>query len=112
MRGRDLHSFTAADIDFHVALLTVSGNKMFACLNGVITTAVRARETLLFPLVEATRRGLLLHRQLVQAIMTGDTDVEQLSRELIIGAQHEAERALGLWGAGTEPAGADLHVAH
>nr|BFE60125.1 sporulation transcriptional regulator WhiH [Dactylosporangium thailandense] len=101
---RDTHTFTAADIDFHLALLEFSGNSMFACLSSVIASAVRTRETLVFPVVEAMRRGLLLHRQLVQAIMTSDPAIEQTARQLIVEAQNEAERALGNWSTAFSPA--------
>ncbi|WP_432890037.1 FadR/GntR family transcriptional regulator [Kribbella sp. CA-245084] len=98
---RDLHTFVSADVDFHVTLLDLSGSKMFDCLGSVIETAVRTRETLVFPVVEAMRRGLELHRQLVQDIMTGSPDLETTSRRLIVDAHDEANIALGVWGSGT-----------
>ncbi|MER7243268.1 FCD domain-containing protein [Kribbella sp. NPDC000426] len=98
---RDLHTFVSADVNFHVTLLDLSGSKMFDCLGSVIETAVRTRETLVFPVVEAMRRGLELHRQLVQDIMTGSPDLETTSRRLIVDAHDEANIALGVWGSGT-----------
>ncbi len=98
---RDLHSFTVADVSFHVSLLELSGNQMFGCLSGAVSMAVRARETLVFPLDrpmrESMRTGLDLHRQLVQEMMTERPTVEQTSRALIVHAKDEAERALGVW---------------
>lgn len=93
--ARDLHAFTEADVEFHTALLDRSGNKMFGCFSTVIATAVRTRETLVFPLVEQTRRGLDVHERLVEQIATADPRVETTSRLLIQDAHREARKALG-----------------
>ncbi|SDY64024.1 FadR/GntR family transcriptional regulator [Herbiconiux ginsengi] len=96
--SRDIHAFTEADVEFHTTLLALSGNRMFQRLQSVIATAVRTRETLVFPLVEETLHGLEVHRRLVAEIANGDPSVEQTSRTLIVNAQREAEVALGHWG--------------
>lgn len=93
--ARDLHTFTEADVEFHTELLDRSGNKMFSCFSTVIAAAVRTRETLVFPLVEQTRRGLDIHERLVEQIATADPDVETTSRALIEDAHREARKALG-----------------
>jgi len=80
----------------------LSGSKMFECLSSVIATAVRTWETLVFPVVEAMCRGLELHRQLVQDIMTDAPELETTSRRLIVDAHEEANRALGVWGSGAD----------
>ena len=104
---RDLHGFTRADVNFHVSLLELSGNRMFGCLSGAVSMAVRTRETLVFPLDESMgesmRTGLDLHRQLVQEMMTKRPTIEQTSRALIIHAKDEAERALGSWPQSAHP---------
>ena len=106
---RDLHSFTLADVNFHVSLLELSGNHMFGCLSGAVSMAVRTRETLVFPLDkpmdESMRTGLDLHRQLVQEMMTRRPTIEQTSRTLIVHAKDEAERALGIWSQPGDPVG-------
>lgn len=96
--ARDIHSFTEADVEFHTTLLALSGNRMFQRLQGVIATAVRTRETLVFPLVEETLHGLKSHRLLVSEIANGDPTLEETSRTLVIDAHREAEIALGHWG--------------
>ncbi|MGZ0153611.1 FCD domain-containing protein [Kribbella sp. WER1] len=54
---RDLHTFVSADVSFHIALLDLSGSKIFECLSSVIATAVRTRETLVFPVVDAHKEA-------------------------------------------------------
>lgn len=97
MVARDLHAFTEADVEFHTELLHRSGNKMFSCFSTVIAAAVRTRETLVFPLVEETHKGLQMHERLVEQIAAADPDVETTARTLIRDAHSEARTALGHW---------------
>ncbi|MFD6698274.1 MULTISPECIES: FadR/GntR family transcriptional regulator [unclassified Microbacterium] len=97
MAARDLHAFTEADVLFHTELLTRSGNEMFGCFTTVIAAAVRTRETLVFPLVEETTKGLDMHERLVEEIATANPHVESTSRTLIREAHGEARAALGHW---------------
>lgn len=98
MAARDLHAFTEADVEFHIELLNSSGNRMFSCFSTVIAAAVRTRETLVFPLVEETQRGLDMHELLVEQIAARDPRLEETSRVLIQNAHREARTALGHWG--------------
>lgn len=92
--SRDVHTFAEADTRFHATLLELSGNKMFACLTDVIASAVRLRETLVFPLESEVLSGLDEHRLLIAQLRAGDPGAEDTSRSIIRGADLEAEKYL------------------
>lgn len=83
MERGDLHGFVAADITFHMSLLTYSNNRMFGGLRNVLTVGLRAREVLAVPFSDTTRVGLQLHSQLVENIRAGDMSAEQTMRSIL-----------------------------
>ena len=91
----DLSGFTAADIDFHTALLGSSGNQMLAQFSAAFGAYLHAREHLHTLPDRVDDEVLRNHRGLVDAIRKRDPDAaEARSRELIENARAEVDQAL------------------
>jgi DNA-binding FadR family transcriptional regulator len=96
---RDTSSFAAADVEYHIALLELTENRMFAGLSDVISSALRIRETFVFPLEEAILSGLELHSLLIEEIAGRRASAGDTAERLVMEAHAELEymlRAQGL----------------
>jgi DNA-binding FadR family transcriptional regulator len=96
---RDTNAFATADVEYHTALLELTGNNMFAGLSDVMSSALRIRETFVFPLEEAILSGLELHRSLIEDISQGKKTAAATAERMVIEAHSELEymlRAQGL----------------
>jgi DNA-binding FadR family transcriptional regulator len=91
----DLSGFTAADVDFHTALLSATGNQMLAQFSPAFGAYLHAREHLHTLPDRVDDEVLRNHRQLVDAIRKRDPQAaEARSRELIENARAEVDQAL------------------
>lgn len=91
-RGRRLDAYLGHDTAFHRAVLSASGNEMFARLGDVVAEVLtgRTRHRVMFTAPDPA--AVTLHVQVAEAIRTEDADrAERLTREIAAGAMAELD---------------------
>lgn len=87
--------FTAADIDFHAALLEASGNRPLVLLNGAIKAALLARGALINTADDLIPEAITLHRQLATAVRRRQPKrAERVMRAILDEASHDIDLVL------------------
>lgn len=95
VRHGDHAAFTAADIAFHAALLTGSGNRIFGQVSEAIEAVLRAREELELLPQHIEDEVVTGHRKISDAIAAGDPDAATAAtRRLIERASAELATAV------------------
>ncbi|MDR2565043.1 MAG: FCD domain-containing protein [Bifidobacteriaceae bacterium] len=86
--------YLEADIRFHRALLTASGNPMFAALGGVVEAVLRGRtEQSLMPST-ANPAALRLHGDIAAAITAGDGAAAEAASRALVDEADQAVQAI------------------
>jgi DNA-binding FadR family transcriptional regulator len=91
-RGQQLDAYLVHDMAFHRAVLTASGNEMFARLGDVVAAVLtgRTQHQVMFP--DPDPAAVTLHVQVAEAVRGGDAArAEQLTREITVGALQELD---------------------
>jgi DNA-binding FadR family transcriptional regulator len=92
--GPDRRAFAEADLDFHIAVASASGNRLFRSLASVIETALGAYFSLSTPIQHSEMGDIVAsHRSIVDAIEAGDADAAE--RAMIAVIDDGMERASG-----------------
>jgi DNA-binding FadR family transcriptional regulator len=74
-RAADRRAFVDADLEFHIAVSSASGNPLFRSFAGVVETALAASFTLSTPVDEAAAaENVARHRAIADAIEAGEAD--------------------------------------
>jgi DNA-binding FadR family transcriptional regulator len=87
--------FTAADIDFHAALLEASGNRPLVLLNGAIRAALLARGVLFATADDLAPEAITLHARLADAVRRRRPErAERVMRAILDEATHDIDQVL------------------
>jgi DNA-binding FadR family transcriptional regulator len=87
--------FTAADIDFHAALLEASGNRPLVLLNGAIRAALLARGVLFATADDLAPEAIALHARLADAVRRRRPErAERVMRAILDEATHDIDQVL------------------
>ncbi|MGH3098231.1 MAG: FadR/GntR family transcriptional regulator [Streptosporangiales bacterium] len=88
----DTEAYTGADTDFHQALLTGSGNRVFTQFTAGIVAMLRAQCELVLSVREVSQESVALHSRVARAVARGNAQAaERHTRLLLAGV---AERVL------------------
>lgn len=88
----DTEAYTAADTDFHQALLTGSGNRVFTQFTAGIVAMLRAQCELVLSVRQVSQESVALHGRVARAVARGNAQAaERHTRLLLAGV---AERVL------------------
>lgn len=91
--GADRRAFAQADLDFHIAVATASGNPMFRSFASVIETALGAYFSLSTPLETAGLAAIVArHAEIVDAVEAQDP--EEAGRKMLAVIEQGAERVI------------------
>lgn len=91
-RGHRLEAYLVHDVAFHRAILTASGNEMFARLGDVVTEVLAGRTHHEVMFEDPDPAAVTLHVQVAEAVREGDAPrAEELTRQITIGALQELD---------------------
>ena len=91
--GMDRRAFAQADLDFHIAVATASGNPLFRSFASVVETALGAYFTLSTPIGSTAMAAIVArHAEIVDAIEAKDP--EEAARRMLAVINQGAERAI------------------
>ena len=93
--GSDRHAFSSADLDFHVAVATASGNPLFRSFAAVVETALRSYFSLSAPMHSADiAKNIEDHARIADAIEFRDphTAAEWMLRVIEVGRERVSEQ--------------------
>ena len=91
--GTDRRAFAEADLDFHIAVATASGNPLFRSFTSVVETALGAYFSLSTPIERSEMAAIVArHAEILDAIEAGDP--EAAARKMLAVIHQGAERVL------------------
>ncbi|MFJ7150011.1 FadR/GntR family transcriptional regulator [Streptomyces sp. NPDC100445] len=91
-RGHRLDQYLVHDVAFHRAVLTASGNEMFARLGDVVAEVLAGRTHHEVMFEDPDPAAVTLHVQVAEAVRAGDAArAEELTRQITVGALHELD---------------------
>lgn len=91
-RGHRLEAYLVHDVAFHRAILTASGNEMFARLGDVVSEVLAGRTHHEVMFEDPDPAAVTLHVQVAEAVREGDAPrAEELTRQITIGALQELD---------------------
>jgi DNA-binding FadR family transcriptional regulator len=93
--SREVQEFVAADVDFHVALLSASHNDLVGSLSSVIEVGLAVRDSLVHAKLSPTRSSVQAHRRVLDAIVARNPDLaaEEI-RTMLSGAAKDVRRVV------------------
>ncbi|MGW2629465.1 FadR/GntR family transcriptional regulator [Streptomyces chattanoogensis] len=91
-RGQQLDAYLVHDMAFHRAILTASGNEMFARLADVVAAVLTGRTQHQVMFADPDPAAVTLHVQVAEAVRVGDAArAESLTRQITAGAMAELD---------------------
>lgn len=91
-RGHRLEAYLVHDVAFHRAILTASGNEMFARLGDVVSEVLAGRTHHEVMFEDPDPAAVTLHVQVAEAVREGDAPrAEERMRQITIGALQELD---------------------
>ena len=98
--GEDGDKFTKPDLDFHRAIISASGNRLFSSLANAVSAALLIN----FDYLRAPPRGhayfMKGHKAVLDAIADGDAVAARLAMQALLKDSHQDASALGKQNAG------------